>query len=139
MVHCLYHKPQEGEFMGLIYNPRILQCMHFKTDTITPAATRTVMDYEMDFSVGCDRIMELNGKEYKIEKGCFVVRTPGQKVRTKGIYDCYMLTLDFSNRQLSHYTRNTATKMQEIYDSEIWDILPDVFKPAHFGDYDRIF
>jgi len=125
--------------MGLIYNPRILQCMHFKTDTITPAATRTVMDYEMDFSVGCDRIMELNGKEYKIEKGCFVVRTPGQKVQTKGVYDCYMLTLDFSNRQLSHYTRNTATKMQEIYDSEIWDILPDVFKPAHFGDYERIF
>lgn len=125
--------------MELIYTPRILQCMHFKTDTITPAMTRTVMDYELDYSVGCNRRMWIDGKEYKIEKGSFVVRTPGQRVKTEGIYDCYMLTLDFSNRHVSHYTRNSATTMQKPYDSKMWDILPTVFKPSHSQDYERIF
>ena len=29
--------------------------------------------------------------------------------------------------------------MQQPYDSEIWDILPSVFKPEHYSDYIRLF
>ena len=98
------------------------------------------MDYEFDFCVGCDREMWLDGERYKIEKGCFIIRKPGQKVYAKGVYDCYMLTLDFSNSPiLPNYSRNTAIKKQEQFASEIWDILPPVFKPTHYDDYLRIF
>ena len=114
--------------------------MRFKHESTLNTYPRTVMDYEFDFCVDCDREMYLDQKHYKIEKGCFVIRKPGQKVKAQGKYDCYMLTLDFSNRShLSKYSRNTAEQMQDTFDSKIWDVLPSVFKPAHYEDYIRIF
>jgi YesN/AraC family two-component response regulator len=51
-----------------------------------------------------------------------------------------MLTLDFSNRVMSkNYSRNTANEIQQPFSSEIWDILPSVFKPLHTRDYANIF
>lgn len=126
--------------MTEIYMPYILQCMHFKHENKSNLNIRTVMDYEFDFCIGCDREMWLDETRYQIEKGCFVIRKPGQKVCSRGIYDCYMLTLDFSERSpFSDYSRNTATKMQKTFDSNIWEVLPSVFKPTHCDDYIRIF
>lgn len=126
--------------VNYIYTPRVLQCMRFKHKSVTISSVRTVMDYEFDFCVGCEREMWIDDKHYKIERGCFVIRTPGQKVCTRGIYDCYMLTLDFSNHSSSHhYTRNTATQMQTVFESKMWDVLPSVFQPLHCEDYIRIF
>ena len=100
--------------MNYLYAPHILQCMRFKHESVHSSIVRNVMDYEFDYCVGCDREMWIDGARYKIEKGCFVIRKPGQKVYTKGVYDCYMLTLDFSDRLVStNYSRNTATQMQE--------------------------
>ena len=131
---------QRGDGMSFIYSPTILQCMHFKHPSCSAGAVRKVMDYEFDFCVGCDREMWIDGQCHKLEKGCFVIRKPGQIVHANGSYDCYMLTLDFSNRKPSEsYSRNEATKMQEEFSSPIWDILPSVFKPAHYDDYVRIF
>ena len=129
-----------GKKMNYIYSPHILQCMRFKHESMSGSPARNVMDYEFDFCVGCDREMWIDGKQYKIKKGSFIIRKPGQKVYTRGIYDCYMLTLDFFNHLPSpNYSRNTASKMQEQFVSEIWDILPTVFNPLHYDDYLRIF
>ncbi len=122
------------------YNPRVLQCMRFRRVETIGSAPRIVMDYEFDFCVECDRTMWLENECHKIEKGCFVIRKPGQKVFSRGRFDCYMLTLDFTNRSPSaHYSRNTATQMQEPFETELWDVLPSVFKPAHYDDYVQIF
>ena len=126
--------------MDYIYTPRVLQCMHFKHEDNATAPIRIVKDYEFDFSLNCNREMYINGKNFKIEKGCFAVRKPGEKVCSKGLFDCYMLTLDFSNRTvLPNYSRNTATQMQTPFVDDMWKILPSVFKPSHFDDYNRIF
>ena len=126
--------------MGEIYAPYVLQCMHFRHESKSNSIVRTVMDYEFDFCVGCDREMWLDGKRHKIEKGCFVIRKPGQNVSSKGVYDCYMLTLDFSKRlPCSQYSRNTATEMQRSFESDMWDVLPSVFKPSHYEEYLQIF
>ena len=126
--------------MKYTYNPRVLQCMRFKHEDNTGPIPRIVMDYEFDFCVGCDRKLWIENECYKIEKGCFIIRKPGQKVYSRGRYDCYMLTLDFANRPTSSfYSRNTATQMQEQFEPETWDSLPSVFMPAHYGDHIRIF
>ena len=126
--------------MNYLYAPRVLQCMRFKHEDVHAPIRRKVMDYEFDFCVGCDREMWIDGVRYKVEKGCFVIRKPGQTVCAKGVYDCYILTLDFSDRLVSpNYSRNTVTQMQEQFVSGIWDVLPSVFKPVHYDDYFRIF
>lgn len=123
-----------------IYSPYVLQCMHFKHEGNSNSGTRTVMDYEFDFCLNCNREIWIDGKNFKLKPGCFSIRKPGQKVRSIGVYDCYMLTLDFSNNSSSSkYSRNTATQLQKVFDSEIWDVLPSVFEPAHYDDYIRIF
>lgn len=126
--------------MKFIYDVRVLRCTRFKNKTMSNPPIRKVMDYEFDFCIGCDREMWLDGKNYKLDHGCFVIRKPGQMVYTKGIYDCYMLTLEFSHRLIpKNYSRNTATTMQPLFESEIWDVLPSVFHPYHYEDYVRIF
>lgn len=123
-----------------IYSPYVLQCMRFKHVSDSKASARTVMDYEFDFCINCNREMWIEDRKYKIEPGCFAIRKPGQTVRSIGVYDCYMLTLDFSKHQSpSNYSRNTATQLQKNFDSNIWDVLPSVFKPSHFDDYIKIF
>ena len=126
--------------MNFIYTPYVLKCIHFKHNERFGSPARTVMDYEFDFSVGCDREMWLDNERYKIEKGSLVIRKPGQKVSSKGNFDCYMLTLQFSGQSLySNYSRNTATQMQAPFESKIWDVLPSVFTPAHYNEYVGIF
>ena len=126
--------------MKTVFSPRILQCMRFRHNSRADAPLRIVMDYEFDFCIGCDRDLWIDEKKYKIEKGCFVIRKPGQRVRTLGIYDCYMLTLDFSDRTTPlSYSRNIATEKQKPFESDIWDVFPSVFKPLHAEDYIRIF
>ena len=123
-----------------IYSPYILQCMRFKHVCDSKASARTVMDYEFDFCINCNREMWIEDRKYKIEPGCFAIRKPGQTVCSIGVYDCYMLTLDFSNQSLnSKYSRNTATRLQKDFKSDIWNVLPSVFKPSHYDDYIKIF
>ncbi|MBR3966137.1 MAG: helix-turn-helix transcriptional regulator [Clostridia bacterium] len=126
--------------MKYIYTPYVLQFMRFKHEFNIESSVRKVMDYEFDFCVNCDREMWIDGKNYQLEQGCFVIRKPGQLAHSNGIFDCYMLTLDFSNRPVSEsYSRNTAAQMQEPFDSLIWDVLPSVFKPLHYDSYIKIF
>lgn len=122
------------------FDIRVLQCVRLKHEGDSRLTPRLVMDYEFDFCVGCDREIWIDGKNYKVSPGCFIIRKPNQIACSKGLRDCYILTLDFSHHlETSNYSRNTATQMQQPFDSNIWDILPTVFKPAHTNDYLRIF
>ena len=126
--------------MNNLFSVKILQCMRFRHLCNSDSVQRKVMDYEFDFCIGCDREMKLDGVNYKITPGALIIRKPGQTACSKGLHDCYMLTLDFSNRPISaNYSRNTAKDIQPPFESEIWDVLPSVFKPSHKQDYLRIF
>ncbi len=126
--------------MKYIYTPHILRFMHFKHNCNFETRDRLVTDYEFDFCVNCNREIWIDGQPHQLDQGCFVIRKPGQLARSYGFYDCYMLTLDFSNRPLSeNYSRNTSSQIQPKFDSLIWDILPPVFKPLHYDSYIRIF
>ena len=135
-----YDKIIQGENMKHIYTANILQCMHYRHEKIPGSTPRIVMDYEFDFSVGCDRELWIDDEQYHIQNGCFVIRKPGQKVYSDGKYNCYMLTLDFFNRLHSvKYSRKSATEMQAPFESDMWQVLPSVFEPRHYQDYVRIF
>ena len=126
--------------MKQAFDIRVLQCMRLKHGGDTRLNPRKVMDYEFDFCVGCDREIWIDGKHYKVTPGCFIIRKPMQTACSKGQRDCYILTLDFSdNLRGANYSRNTATQIQNPFESDIWDILPTVFKPLHTADYLRIF
>lgn len=125
--------------MKYIFNPTILESRYFVTKNCSFSPTRIVNDYEFDFYIDGEREMWINDNHYKINAGSLVIRTPGQKVYSKGDYNCYMLTLDFSKRSLPNYRRNNSTETQRLYDSPIWDIFPAVFTPEHQEDYIRIF
>lgn len=122
------------------FDIRVLQCMRLKHNDDSRLHPRKVMDYEFDFCVGCEREIWIDGKHYYVSSGSFIIRKPMQIACSRGLCDCYMLTLDFSNHlQAQNYSRNTATQVQQVFDSDIWDILPTVFKPLHTNDYLRIF
>ena len=125
--------------MEYVLNPTILECRYFFTQDASSSPLRLVTDYEFDFYIDGERDMYIDDVHYKIGSGSLVIRTPGQRVYSKGDYNCYILTLDFSKRSLKNYKRNQSTEFQPIYNSPIWDILPSVFTPAHFDDYIRIF
>lgn len=125
--------------MEYIYNPTILECCYFVAKSSSYSPVRIVNDYEIDFYMDCDRDMYIDGVHYKIGNGTLVIRTPGQRVCSRGDYNCYVLTLDFSKRSLKNYKRDSATELQPFHNSPIWDILPAVFTPAHCDDYLRIF
>lgn len=125
--------------MEYIFNPTILECRYFVTQNSSYSPMRIVNDYEFDFYIDGERDMYIDDVHYKIGNGSLVIRTPGQKVYSKGDYNCYILTLDFSKRSLTNYKRNNATELQPMHNSPIWEVLPSVFTPAHFDDYMRIF
>ena len=117
--------------MEYVLNPTILECRYFFTQDSSSSPMRLVTDYEFDFYIDGERDMYIDDVHYKIGSGSLVIRTPGQRVYSKGDYNCYILTLDFSKRSLKNYKRNQSTEFQPIYNSPIWDILPSVFtKPT---------
>lgn len=125
--------------MKYIFNPTILESRYFVTENCSFSPLRLVKDYEFDFYLDGEREMWIDDVYYKINAGSLVIRIPGQKVYSKGDYNCYMLTLDFSKRTLSNYRRNNFSEIQPLFVSPIWEVFPAVFTPAHSDDYIRIF
>lgn len=121
----------------------ILECIHF---FICPSRfwsrKRIVKDYEFDFHLKGGREMYIDDKLYLISKGDMVFRKPGQTVYSKGDYDCYSLSLDFSGKidiPPDRYIRQRQDECQENTHNSITDHLPSCFKPFHELDYISIF
>ncbi|MBE7043505.1 MAG: helix-turn-helix domain-containing protein [Ruminococcaceae bacterium] len=125
--------------MEYIFHPTILESRYYVVPNRFVSPARIVKDYEFDFYIDGEREMWIDDVYYTINAGSLIIRTPGQKAYSRGDYNCYMLTLDFSNRFLPNYSRNKSLEIQPLYDSPIWKMLPTVFKPAHSDDYIRIF
>lgn len=112
--------------------PKVLKCLYFKNDIASAHQERLVKDYEFDFYLGSDRTNYINGKKYDIKPYDLVVKKPGDVVSGIGVFECYMLTLDFSNEKDSfEYNRNNSSQMQPIIDNHLLSILPSVFTPVH--------
>ena len=123
------------------YNPpRIMECLHFTYEMLLGdiPSHRIVKNYEIDINVTGERVMNVNGKSYKIEPGSVVCRTPGQDVVSFGNYNMYTLTLDFFG-EIADYSKNVAdrnsfSEFQPLSDSYYWDTIPTYFIPAHSAD-----
>jgi len=124
--------------MECLFSPTILECKKFVTPN-TYSSERIIKDYEFDYYIDGDRQLYIDGKYYPIRKGSLVLRTPGQTAYSYGDFNCYILTLDFSGKVLSNYSRHSITPIQPEYPSPIWDIIPPVFIPKNMENYLRIF
>ncbi len=122
-----------------IYSPYIIQCGHFKHEFASATVARKVAYYEFEFCLDCDCKMWVDGKEYKLDKGCLVTRRPGQMVYYKGNCDCYMLTVDFHQSTQNVKYSEDEGDFQSIFSFDIWNRIPLVFKPSHHKVYERIF
>ena len=125
--------------MEYIFNPTILECKRFIAKSDHMSSERITKDYEFDYYIDGDRQIYINDKYYHIKKGSLVLRLPKQRVYSYGDYNCYILTLDFTERILKNYTRHSAISIQPTFNSPIWNIIPPVFVPYHREDYIRIF
>ncbi len=120
--------------------PNILNASHFIKQAPEYSPMRIVMDYEFDFYMDHNRKMVINDTCYNIGKNNLVFRTPGQVVQSIGDYDCYILSLNFTDSPLpKNYSRNHAIVMQPECDSELLKIIPPVFTPTHADDIRNTF
>lgn len=116
----------------LLY-PNVLQCNKFKAKS-SSSDSRTVTDYEFDFYIDGEREISIDGRCYKTDRGCVVIRRPGQFVKGSGDYNMFMLTLDFSRKKNivpGGYVRGAERELQDACESETLSMLPDVFYPHH--------
>ena len=92
---------------------------------------RTSTDYELDFYVSGSRSMRINEKSYDIEAGSMIFRRPGDHTISRGGYNCYTMTLDFSgNRKMvsGGYDRNDPSNtMQAPSDNAMLSLIPSHF------------
>lgn len=114
---------------------------------INPEATkihkRISTDYELDYYVGGNRKMSINGKSFTVGNGSVIFRKPGDSTVSSGAYNCYTLTLDFSNKKQNLYgiydRNNPENTTQEICHHPILDIIPSHLISMHPSDYIKLF
>lgn len=89
--------------------PKLLRCTHHKIDNLSFTSKRTVTDYEFDYYLEGDRTVFIDDQKIIIEPNTLIFKKPGQTVSGMGKFNCYMLTLDFSNtKDNASYTRNSS-------------------------------
>ncbi len=118
----------------------------FKFNLIPEATAvhkRTATDYELDYYVGGNRKMSINGEQFTVGNGSVVFRKPGDFCVSSGAYNCYSLTLDFSNKKQNEYDtydrNNPENTMQEICTNPLLELIPYHFISRHPSDYIKIY
>lgn len=118
----------------------VLQCNRIIAPKPSRTMERVVKDYELDFFVGGDRDLYVDGVKHSIKKGDICFRTPGQRVYGVGYHNVYILTLDFSGHTpTENYNRNTPGPIQKICENELIRDIPHIFSPHNFEKYKYIF
>lgn len=114
---------------------------------LTPESTvvhkRVSTDYEIDYYVGGQRKISTNNNHFTVGNGSLVFRRPGDFSISSGAYNCYTLTLDFSNKKVDEYgvydRNNPQNTMQEICTNPLLDLIPPHFITRHPTDYVDIY
>lgn len=126
--------------MESAFIPTILECARYSCAAADylgePVGTpRICRDYEIDFNFGAERLMRLDGTEYRIPTNSIVRRFPGQVVSSSDEYSILMLTLDFTHtRDSAPHIRHTVHDVQPENRQYPWELLPVVFVPAHWQE-----
>jgi len=128
----------------LPFSAGILNIMKFSLNVKNGVVhERISTDYELDYYVGGNRTITINGTQYNIEAGSVVFRRPGDHTISKGSYNCYTLTLDFSGKKKSlyrKYDRNSTDNVpQEPCNNPLLDLIPSHFVSTNLSDYIRIY
>lgn len=119
--------------------PNLLKCAYYKINSFVTSNKRTVKDYEIDCYLTGDRTIYIDNIKYTIEPNSIVFKKPGQTVVGYGKFNCYMLTLDFSNKKNNkNYERNKAEDMQELSNNDLIANIPTYFKPHHSSEIQSI-
>lgn len=109
----------------------------------TAVHKRTATDYELDYYIGGNRKMSINGNEFTVGNGSVIFRKPGDYCISSGTYNCYSLTLDFSGKKQNlygNYDRNNSDNtMQEICTNPLLELIPSHFISKHSSDYVKIY
>lgn len=118
----------------------ILECRRFIAPCTHSTMKRIVCNYEFDFYIKGGRTIYIDDRTSEITEGCISFRRPGQYVSSKGDYDCYILTVDFSKTTpVANYLRNTAIYVEPEFDNILINSIPDVFTPQHSGELHTLF
>ena len=126
------------------FHAGILNVFKFNINSeATKVHKRTSTDYELDYYLGGNRQMSINGKSFTVGNGSVVFRRPVDFTVSSGAYNCYTLTLDFSNKKQNLYgiyDRNRSeTSMQEICNNPLIDMIPHHFISGHPSDYIKLY
>jgi len=119
----------------LPFSAGILNIMKFSLNVKNGVVhERISTDYELDYYVGGNRTITINGTQYNIEAGSVVFRRPGDHTISKGSYNCYTLTLDFSGKQTpTRYSRNISGPIQSLCSNDLLTNLNGIIHP--FSEY----
>ncbi len=108
--------------------------------------SRHVRDYELEYFIGSEGSMLIDGRQIPIQKGDIVFRRPGQQ--TQGImpYSCYFISFAMSNTLSCNndWYSTCLWEREEIgfqtyYSNAILDNIPTVFHVRNEGKYDALF
>lgn len=129
---------------NLPFSVKILNIMKFDLNIdSTVVHERVSTDYELDYYMGGKRSMTINGQKFSIEAGSVIFRRPGDHSVSRGAYNCYTLTLDFSGKKehlCGRYDRNDpANAMQETVKDRFLDLIPSHFVSRNPSEYVRIY
>lgn len=127
----------------LSFSAGIMNIIKYTRNMANIVYKRTIKNYELDFYISGNRKMTVNGESFNVGSGSVVFRKPGDYVTSTGAYNCYCLTIDFSNKKqefYGNYDRNRSNdKVQEISDNQLLEIIPPHFSTPHIADYIKIF
>ena len=120
--------------------PKLLKCTHYKIEHLSFTRKRTVTDYEIDFYLEGEINIFIDNQKIPIEPNTIVFKKPGQIASGIGKFNCYMLTLDFSNtKDNTLYTRNSSTNLQNSSNNELITNIPSYFTPSHSAEIKNLF
>lgn len=116
--------------------PKILECRRFtlpkeaEGDTSKPRLTK---HFELDLDIQGNRQLTLDKKSYSTEPGSIIFRKPGQYCTSRGGYDMYTLTFDWTEEEIvtSDYARNAPIVYKRTSLPDDFFSLPHVFMTEH--------
>lgn len=120
--------------------PKLLKCTYYKAEKYDTTIPRITKDYEIDYYLASGRTIFIDNEKFTVEENSIVFKKPGQVISGSGTFNCYMLTLDFSNTKDNlDYTRNSPGNIQEPFSDDLIEYIPSYFVPQHSSEIKNIF